>query len=155
MTESIWWVQRVRRRPERGALRFRDLVWPKPLGPNRIRRLGYYRPCCRWATEARGTRSAFTHVLTEARLPGVLNQHLPHTDYLTSAVGGCIYPFCIVRTNRCSTILHVCCRDGGWGDSISQVEVFSGDETWSSPSRHSSSHMLHEFRSTLLCQRVN
>lgn len=106
-------MQRVRRRPERGALRFRDLVLPKPLGPNRIRRLGYYRPCCRWATEARGTRSAFTHVLTEARLPEVLNQHLPHTDYLTLAVGGCIYPFCSVRTNRCSAILRVCCREGG------------------------------------------
>lgn len=71
-----------------------------------------------WATEARGTHSAFMHLLSEARLPGVLNQRLSHTDYLTLAVGGCIYPFCSVRTNRYSTILRVCCR-GGKGKTAS------------------------------------
>lgn len=90
-------MQRVRRRSERGALRFRDLPWSKPLGPNRIKRLGYYRPRCQQASEARETHSALflplfslflfpTCVFPHARLPGVLNQHLPDNDYSPLAV---------------------------------------------------------------------
>lgn len=118
VTGSIWRVQWVRRRSERGALRFRDLVWSKPLGPNRIKRLGYYRPRCQRATEARETHSAFffsssTRVFPHARLPGVLNQHLPDSDYsplavvrafIHSAVSGAITPVscspCLCRKKR-------------------------------------------------------
>lgn len=92
VTGSIWRVQRVRGRLGRGALRFRDLAWSKPLGPNRIRRPGYYRPRCQRATEARGTHSALFFSLSServfplARLPWVLNQHLPNSDYSPLAV---------------------------------------------------------------------
>lgn len=108
VTGSIWRVQRVRRRSERGALRFRDLAWSKPLGPNRIKRLGYYRPRSQRATEARETNSAFFFFHLSrlyARIParqtpmGVKSAPA-RQRLLTAGCCGCIYSFSSVRSNH-------------------------------------------------------
>lgn len=91
---------------ERGAPRFRDLAWSKPLGPNRIKRLGYYRPHSQRATEARETNSAFSlPSLPYARIParqtprGVKSAPA-RQRLLTAGCCGCIYSFSSVRSNH-------------------------------------------------------
>lgn len=72
-------TQAVRKR----GTEVQDLVWPKPLGPNRIKRLGYYRAYWWWASWDRETHSAFTHVFKntadfQGLQPGWENQHQPN-----------------------------------------------------------------------------
>lgn len=148
--------QAVRKR----GIEVQGLAQPKPLGPNRIRRLGYCRAYCLWDTEARflfGQRNTLSlYIYIKIRLTSrgcdQGGKSPPAKHWLIWAVVGTfihsavpaglitmvlLYAFSATETKRSEVLAAGVC--GG-------MDV----ETLSPPSRQSSSHTLHQSMNKLI-----